>query len=303
MDDKNTFIRAVQIENFRGIRSANVQLAPLTVLIGPNDSGKSSFLDGIYKKLASGFGDEDSWRGKKGPSIQFDWAGGRPSGSAQIFRLPSHGLAMQAKGDSSSASGGSPPALARDGSNLAAYFDYLLRKDRRRFDAVSQVLRGYVQGLEEILIDTPSPDTRSITVAIDKGFMLAGDRLSTGVRMLMFFVALAYHVSPPQLVLIEEPENGVHPRRLKEILSLLRSMTRGEFGGYRAQVVLSTHSPYLLDHVHLPEDQILVFRRDDTGARTIVQADEKSLRDFLGEFMLGELWFNQGEEGLIGIKG
>lgn len=299
MDDKNTFIRAVQIENFRGIRSASVQLAPLTVLIGPNDSGKSSFLDGLYKKLAGGFGSEDSWRGRKGPSIHLDWTGGQASSPAQIFRLPSHGLAMQAKGDS----GGSPPSLARDGSNLAAYFDYLLRKDRRRFDDVSQVLRRYVQGLEDITIDTPSPDTRSITVSIDKGFMLPGERLSTGVRMLMFFVALAYHASPPKLVLIEEPENGVHPRRLKEILSLLRSMTRGEFGGHRVQVILSTHSPYLLDHVHLPEDQILVFRRDDTGARTIVQADEKSLRDFLGEFMLGELWFNQGEEGLIGIKG
>lgn len=305
MNDRMPLINGVRIEKFRAIREASVRLAPLTVLIGPNDSGKSSFLDALARKINGNLVRDDAWRG--GPEVPMvTLESGTPglgnSGVAQLFRLPSRGIEMRAQG-ATEAAGSVPPRLADNGENLAAYFDYLLRKDRRRFDTISQVLREYVQGLEEILIDTPSADSRSITVAIDGGFVLPGDRLSTGVRLLMFFVALAYHVKPPALVLIEEPENGVHPKRLKEIMGLLRSLTRGELGGHRAQVILSTHSPYLLDHVRLPEDQVLVFRRDQNGARTITAADEKSLHDFLGEFMLGELWFNQGEEGLIGIKG
>src|SRR5260370_17964383 len=34
----------VKIENFRSLRSVSVPLRPLTILIGPNDSGKSAFL-------------------------------------------------------------------------------------------------------------------------------------------------------------------------------------------------------------------------------------------------------------------
>jgi len=65
------------------------------------------------------------------------------------------------------------------------------------------------------------------------------------------------------------------------------------------QVILSTHSPYLLDHVRLPEDQVIVFAREEDGRRTAHEADQARLKTFLDEFMLGEVWFNQGEEGLV----
>jgi predicted ATPase len=117
--------------------------------------------------------------------------------------------------------------------------------------------------------------------------------------MLFFFVALAYHPNPPQVALIEEPENGVHPKRLKDIVTLLRDLTTGKLAGHHVQVILSTHSPYLLDHIHVPEDQVLVFHRESDGRRTARPVDEKHLKAFLDEFMLGEVWFNQGEEGLL----
>ena len=79
--------------------------------------------------------------------------------------------------------------------------------------------------------------------------------------LLFFFVALAHHPNPPHVALIEEPETGVHPKRLRDIVELLRGLTRGEFAGRAVQAVLTTHSPYLLDHVTLPEDQVIVFRR------------------------------------------
>ena len=36
-------IRAIRLQNFRGFRDACIELKPLTVLLGPNSSGKSSF--------------------------------------------------------------------------------------------------------------------------------------------------------------------------------------------------------------------------------------------------------------------
>ena len=121
---------------------------------------------------------------------------------------------------------------------------------------------------------------------------------SAGVRLILFFIALAYHPSPPKIILLEEPENGLHPRRLQEVLGLLRKTTEGRHGGQAAQVILTTHSPYLLDSVDIEKDQVLVFRRNDDGTRTAEPVESGRLDPFLDEFMLGEVWYNQGEEGL-----
>jgi predicted ATPase len=116
---------------------------------------------------------------------------------------------------------------------------------------------------------------------------------------MIFFIALTFHPDPPKLILLEEPEMGVHPRRLGEIVGLLREITKGTHGGHPAQIVLTTHSPYLLDHINLDEDQVLVFSRNEDGSRSAEPADAERLRLFLDEFMLGEVWYNQGEGGLI----
>jgi predicted ATPase len=292
-------IRRVHIRKFRALHKVDVELRPLAVLVGPNDSGKSSFLDAIDKGVHGRFEREDGWRGIEQPEVQLLGDGNRPfNGSVEIFKLPSPGIPMDSQGVAEEPRRGAPP-LAVDGSNLAAFLDYLLRKDRRRFDQVQATLKRLIPGFEDIGIATPSPDRRSISIRVEQDLEVPGHRLSTGVRMLFFFVALAHHPNPPQVALIEEPENGVHPKRLADIVDLLRSFTTGELSGHPVQVILSTHSPYLLDHVKVPTDQVIVFRREPDGRRTAHAVDGERLKAFLDEFMLGEVWFNQGEEGLL----
>jgi predicted ATPase len=115
----------------------------------------------------------------------------------------------------------------------------------------------------------------------------------------LFFIALAYHPTPPKLILLEEPENGIHPKQLADVVRLLRDVSKGVHGGSAAQVVLTTHSPYLLDHIDLETDQVLVFRRNADGTRSAEPADVSRLKTFLDEFMLGEVWFNEEEKGLV----
>jgi len=82
-------------------------------------------------------------------------------------------------------------------------------------------------------------------------------------------------------------------------VGLLRGLTKGEHGSEPVQVVLTTHSPYLLDSVRPDEDQVLVCRRNQDGSRSVDPVDEEKLRIFLDEFQLGEIWFNEGEEHLV----
>ena len=314
-------LRAVRIENFRCLQRVDVPLRPLTVLIGPNDSGKSAFLAAL-RWFVDGFGlrPEDFWRCQKnllmmvhtetsGMSGGFTSQGNviamigsgepmrttlRPAG---FYQLPSQGVPMRSSGITDRP--GKPPPLGQDGSNLPAFLDYLLRRDRDRFFQILAALRELVRGIEDVRISTPEPSERRVELVIENGLEIPAEDASTGVRLMLFFIALAYHPSPPKLILIEEPENGVHPKRLVDVVRLLREISQGRHGIHAAQVVLSTHSPYLMDKIDPKQDQVLVFRRNEDGSRTAEPVDEARLKTFMDEFMLGEVWFNQGEEGLI----
>ena len=85
-------------------------------------------------------------------------------------------------------------------------------------------------------------------------------------------------------------------------MQLLRSLTKPGQGRPPAQIVITTHSPYLLDAINLSEDQVLVFRRNDDGSRSAEPVDVDRMKNFLDEFMLGEVWFNEEEAGLVAKK-
>ena len=312
-------LQKVIFKNFRCLRDVTVPLRPLTVLIGPNDSGKSAFLTGLrYLSGELSVGKFDFWRFQSKTKISLTVSG--TSGNLQIerkgneivrleppgdnpllptvlYQLPSQGVPMTSGGYSDE---GEPPEIGTEGTSIPALLDYLLRRDRERFFAVVKVMRDLVDGLEEIEIGTPQPDRRRVDLVIEKGLRIPADQTSVGVRLLLFFVALAYHPRPPKLILLEEPENGVHPKRLSDVMRLLREITQGAHADHAAQVVLATHSPHLLDYVDIDRDQVLVFRRDDDGSRTAEPADAERLKNFLDEFMLGEVWYNEGEAGLVG---
>ena len=64
---------------FRALLEIDVELRPLTVLVGPNDSGKSSFLEAIHSKLTKRTLDSsDGWRGIQTPVVKK----GAPQGPA-----------------------------------------------------------------------------------------------------------------------------------------------------------------------------------------------------------------------------
>ena len=312
-------LERVEISNFRCLRDVSVPTRPLTVLIGKNDSGKSAFLAAVrHLAEARAFHTPfDYWRldtdqtphvvgrtkaGRIDANPDRDLSSDPPQAWRDLspvgwYDLPSEGVLMQAEG---SPSVGGVPELGERGEAVAAVLDYLLRRERGRFFQIVEAVRGQVPGLEEINIETPGADQRRIDLVIENNVTLPAHRASSGVRLLIFFIALAYHPRPPRLILIEEPENGVHPKRLADVVKLLREITQGKHGDHAAQVVLTTHSPYLLDCINPEEDQVLVFRREEDGSRTAEPADTERLKNFLDEFMLGEIWFNEEEDGLVG---
>ena len=85
---------------------------------------------------------------------------------------------------------------------------------------------------------------------------------------------------------MEEPETGLHPSRVAEIVRLLRSIA--ESG---TQVILATHSPLVINELQ-PEEVSVVTRHADTGTKVTRIVDTERFESRAKVYALGELWLN-----------
>jgi predicted ATPase len=106
--------------------------------------------------------------------------------------------------------------------------------------------------------------------------------LSDGTLRLLALTLLAYIPSKAQILLIEEPENGIHPRAIETVLQSLQSV-------YEGQVFIATHSPLVLSKVD--DTDLLCFAKDEEGAVDVVRGtDHPRLRDWRTSLNLGDLF-------------
>ena len=349
----------VTIKNFRCLREVSVPLKPLTVLIGENDTGKSTFLEAVSLRGRHDIRLRplDHWDEVLENRVRVDFECGRNFAGASVVPVTDDLLPLSASApphlqferlenalhyrlEVPGGAGGDPTyqrvsrlsvapdrilfsgeqivppeteeeqqaavawfltgnPIKSDGSNVPGVMDQMLRSHRRQFDRMEQRCRELVPGFDSFSLDLPKSGTVQLAAVLEGGRKVSSDRMSAGVRALIFYLTLAYRPDAPDVVLIEEPENGLHPRRLGEVMGLLRLLTEPKADGRRTQVILTTHSPFLLDHVRPDEDQILIFQRQPDGSRTATPADWDRARGFLKHFSPGEIWFNRGEASLV----
>ncbi|WP_343411862.1 ATP-binding protein [Candidatus Amarolinea dominans] len=83
---------------------------------------------------------------------------------------------------------------------------------------------------------------RYIVLDYESGLQAPSWLVSDGTLRMLALTILAYIPSLEGVYLIEEPENGIHPRAVETVLQSLSSV-------YSAQVLLATHSPVILSLV------------------------------------------------------
>lgn len=135
-----------------------------------------------------------------------------------------------------------------------------------------------------------------------KSELVPASQISDGSLIILAFLTVANLPKPPSFILVEEPENGIHPKRLKQVLELLRGLTERE---EPIQVIITTHSPYVLDFLK-PEEVTLCQRATDGFITTARLSDSPTVREQIDIFGLGEIWTSEGDEGLartVGISG
>lgn len=137
-----------------------------------------------------------------------------------------------------------PQSLSPDGENLAAVLARLIENDKDVQQMVSNELASIIPGVAEFFLKYD--DTKEeyiIGISHIDGYEIPSKLLSDGTLRILALIAISYDPEFYGLIILEEPENGVHPGRIPQIVSLLKYMTGfpSSAEGYR-QVVANTHS-------------------------------------------------------------
>jgi predicted ATPase len=205
-----------------------------------------------------------------------------------------------------------------DGFGLATLLDDLLGYAPERFIELRQRFCEYFPQFRNVRLEAESAVQRhyddrggfsNVNAAAGKGIFfetrsgksIRAQQASDGAILFLGFLALTSLPVPPKLILIEEPEKGVYPKRLEEIVKLLRNVVTETPASSRPQIILSTHSPYLVSFFE-PEEVTLMSRNANNGVVAHPMRDIPHIKERLGggEFYLGELWYNLSEEELFG---
>lgn len=194
-------------------------------------------------------------------------------------------------------------SLSPDGRALSHAVAHLLLRGREVLERIERALATAMPQVKRIDVrELPQIAGQSkfgyqLELVIQSGARIPSRSISDGVLLFLGYLYLALGPDPAPLLLIEEPETGIHPGLLRKLVQLFRDMTTGAHGGPPTQIVLTTHSPMLLNLVE-PEE-IRVIQRGADGATTVTPfMAAPDIDRLLGYQGPGEIWVNQGEEYL-----
>lgn len=164
-----------------------------------------------------------------------------------------------------------PKTFQPDGANLPWVIESLLvdypDKYRQWIDQVQTALPD-IMGVR--VIDRPDDRHRYIMVQYAGNLEVPSWMVSDGTLRLLALTLPPFLPGFEDIYLVEEPENGIHPRAIETVFQALSSVNN-------AQVILATHSPVFLGVADVP--QLLCFSRtSDEGTHIVSGAEHPALQ-------------------------
>jgi len=131
------------------------------------------------------------------------------------------------------------------GEHVAAYL-YRLKSHQggKRFAAVVRTLRTLIPSIEALRVELNTQRGEIELTVVQEGVPCSSRVVSEGTLRVLALACIAANPFEGSLVAFEEPENGVHPRRVELIARLLLEMAK-----QGRQVVVTTHSPVFVGEV------------------------------------------------------
>ncbi|MFI9386130.1 AAA family ATPase [Kutzneria sp. NPDC052558] len=179
--------------------------------------------------------------------------------------------------------------LHDDGSNLAAILLRLRDADEPAYGRIVGAIRLVAPFFDDFVLDPEGNEDRIRLrwQQVGSDSVFSANQMSDGTVRFVCLATLLLQPNRPGLVVLDEPELGLHPFAVIQLADLLRQ------AAIASQIVIATQSVTLMNQFDL-DDLIVVERR--RGTSVFSRPDPEGLRGWLEDYSLGELW----EKNLLG---
>lgn len=170
------------------------------------------------------------------------------------------------------------------GRGLAGVYDVILNQHLEGYVAIREEVRRLFPSIKTFGLENVSDSEKEIRVQLISGEWIPAKFMSEGLLYYLAFAAIKY-LDPACVLLIEEPENGLHPARIADVIAILREISKN------TQVLLATHSPLVINEMS-PEEVTVVTRNPDEGTKVTLMKDTANFKKRSSVYALGELWLS-----------
>ena len=210
------------------------------------------------------------------------------------------------------------PRVEFDGSGLAPTLDYFRGENPEAFQQIQDMLRRVVPSVRNLDVKRAKVGVlRQRTIEVDgKALsyeeqremtgqeifldMSSGDRIpahaiSEGTLLTLGLLTILCNPQKPNLILLDDIEQGLHPHAQRELVSLLKQILADD---RNVQILFTTHSPYIIDE--LTPSQVHVLNSSEQGYTIASRLDEHPDAEWASQSLTtGEFWDAEGESWVV----
>ncbi|MGH8479837.1 MAG: AAA family ATPase [Gammaproteobacteria bacterium] len=173
-------------------------------------------------------------------------------------------------------------SLKPDGSNVTSVLKEIERQSEGDFQRIWDILATIVPNTKRVQVKKHGKNL-SLEFTQEWGekkrLKFEGFSMSEGTLRAIGLIAAVFQRPVPSLIAVEEPEATIHPGALESVLDLLRHASK------HMQVVVTTHSPELLDAKWITDQHLRIVEWMEGATRVVSVSD--SARQALHEHLMG----------------
>lgn len=180
--------------------------------------------------------------------------------------------------------------LFEDAGNLAAFLYWVQEKYPRNFAQIEDSLKIIAPYFHKFNLTPNRLNENVIQIEWnEKGsdILFNAHDLSDGTLRMLCLLTLFLQPKPPKIIIIDEPELGLHPKAIQLLSSIIRTVSKNH------QIIIATQSVTLINQF-TPEDIIIANKNDDYTE--FKRLNENDLDAWIEDYSVGEMW----ERNLIG---
>jgi predicted ATPase len=144
--------------------------------------------------------------------------------------------------------------------------------------------------VKRLELHNPDNAHKALGALLTTGESIDANAMSEGMLYWLAFAAMS-EADAPSVFLVEEPENGLHPARIHDVIGVLRKISE------TAQVIIATHSPLVINELQ-PDEISIVTRPPDKGTQVKPMTETKNFEQRSKVYALGELWLSYADGDL-----